>query len=180
MDFYNNMSSLNELYEIHLRLLLITIAKGGYPHEIICFIYNNLLISQNLTPAKIYEHKSKIKLIHLCDEQCKLYYLESEIPDETIKTIFDTFKYILIFNTVEENIFIKPGDKKAKKRLKKIYKMPVGKTTLNDYFGSNPLNNIYDWVYRVLKNVKQEMINWEKKPYMELLNYCHKNLKNLR
>jgi len=155
--------------EQYFKLLVTTLWKGGYPHEIISFLLYKLHQDDPghgsiWSPKRIVRDLSHLKLIQLCD----IIEQEYPLPKDLAESIFYIIRNRML-NKLED--IIKPRDTSAKKRLQPILKLPVSVTRLKDYFQKIPDANISDWSYKVQKNVREVMTSegWIERSYEELL-----------
>ncbi len=172
-------------FEIYTKILLITLWKGGYPHEIVCCMFNKCFngwdhgMDQTTgsgdaggsawSPQKIVKELSDLPLEQSCARLEMEYVTFSALPENLVN---DCFRILArqMFKRVEE--IIKPMDREVRKRWEPILECVVGTTRLSDYFGNHPENNVSDWSYRVARRVKTALVreNWLEKPIEHLLN----------
>lgn len=171
-------------FEAYTKILMITLWKGGYPHEILCCMFNKCLSEWaeetdekaqldepkiiDWTPRRIVRELSDTSLSKLCTTLEKDYISLSVLPEELVSACFGLL-YRRMYMKVHE--IIKPSDHNAQERWSKILNRLVGETALCDYFGKSPEDNISDWSYRVLRTVRQFMVegDWLERPLEELL-----------
>ena len=171
-------------FEAYTKILIITLWKGGYPHEILCCMFNKCLSEWaeetdeeaelnepkiiDWTPRKIVIELSDTSLSKLCTSLEKDYISLSALPEELVSACFRLL-YQRMYMKVDK--IINPFDRVARKRWSKILNHFVGETALCDYFGKSPEDNISDWSHRVLRTVRQFMVegDWLERPLEELL-----------
>ena len=174
----------SDRFETYLKVLIITLWKGGYAHEIITCIFNkcfnreivekdssgNLKYSRQLIwpPRRIVAELSEIPLLKLCDRLENSYCEISHLPEDLISACFRLI-YFKMALTVEESI--RPNDQKAQKRWNVILDKYVGETTLSDYYGENPVANVTVWCHRVTTTVQKVLTDesWLDNPMEDLL-----------
>lgn len=157
---------MEEKVEIFLKFLVITLWKGGYPHEIFSFLISKYHQDdpEIWSPKRIVQELSQVNFIQLCDALEKSF----SFPKELTESLFLILRKRMV-NKLED--IIKPGDHSAKKRWQNILKTPVCLTCLADYFHRQPEDNISNWTYKVQENIKKLLITekWHERPYEELL-----------
>ena len=179
-------------FEKYTKLLIITLWKGGYPHEIIVCIFNKCFsevveaaVENEEGPQDVRERRlwppkrivgelSDVSLIELYEKLKQDYIADSALPKELVNDCFHLLG-VKMGKKVSETI--NPFDKNARKRWARISDKLVSKTTFRDYYGENPEDNIADWSYRVLQRVKKFIVenNWFERPIEELLKELFEN-----
>jgi len=176
--------SRDDFFELYLKVLTVTLWRGGYPHEIICCMLNKCFTDLGdgpyedggfdtsgkmaWPPRRIVKELSDIPLWKLCKNFQGTYCQESSLPEAVIDACFGLLNVKMY---VKVNEVINPSDQNARKRWAGILNERVGETTLRDYFGKQPEDNIANWSYQVLRRVKKIMVkeDWLNKPIEDLL-----------
>jgi hypothetical protein len=171
-------------FEAYTKILMITLWKGSYPHEILCCMFNKCLSEWaedtdektqldepkiiDWTPRRIVRELSDTSLSKLCTTLEKDYISLSALPEELVSACF---RLLYRQMNIKVGEIIKPSDHNAQERWSRILNRLVGETKLCDYFGGNPEDNISDWSHRVLRTVRQFMVeeDWLERPLEELL-----------
>ena len=149
-------------FEEYSKYLFLQLSKGGYPHEIICF-----LLKQNG-----FGLSNRDIIAILCDKRFTLYdiaaflavnYQPSILIDECFVSILDTELWnrvvVLCFRNLEIALnykvgdMIKSKDSTARRRWHSILQQKVGETRFDDYFGKDPSHDISNWVANVVRNL---------------------------
>ena len=162
---HNIASESSDLFVHYLQLLIITLWKGGYPHEILSCLCEKL----DWKPKMIVKQLADIQLFELYDMIIETYSITSDLPKDVLYVLFESILMPKLLKIVKH--ILKPKDQQAKVRWKNILFLPVGNTCLNDYFTKDPENNISNWTSNAHKNVKRalEKDQWLKRPYEDLL-----------
>ncbi len=180
------MEYIEEELEIHIKLLILTLWKGGYPHEILSFLFNHCIDGKTgeandgtapgrkvfWTPRGIVEELSEIPLARLCGILESEYIDRSGLPEPLINVCFTRFIHSKMIREVHG--IIKSKDRAARKRWAGILNNLSGETVLADYFGKNPAAGVSDWIYKVRQNVRAtiEKDDWLARPLEDLLDQC--------
>jgi len=178
----------SDMFENNLKIFIIILWKGGYPHEILSFLLSKAFqestdSSIKWPPKRIVEQASNALFIELCDaieNDCNFLkqsknFVGSFNFEDTVAVCFNILRCKL---GKKLSSIIKQKDYKTQKRLKDILELPIGLTCFNHYYSQNPENNIADWTYNVKKNITNVIIEerWLERPYNELLNEVVKSL----
>jgi len=172
-------------FEQYTKILIITLWRGGYPHEILCCMFNkcfggyhdnasepNKVDGQEQlfwSPRKIVNELSNISLAAL-SERLELEYITfSLLPEDLVNACFRILGIKMHKKVVE---IIKPMDRDVRKRWSRILESLVGKTVLSDYLSGHPEDNVSDWSYRVARKVNRVLIQekWLERPIEQLLD----------
>jgi hypothetical protein len=165
-------------FEIYTRLLVVTLARGGYPHEIIVCMFNKLFErperlpgggrAKRWPPARIVREKSTRALWRLAEELESDYAEAAALPPQIVTAVFQLLHRQMVCRLEQ---IIKPKDQTAKTRWVDIRQRFVGQTRLCDYYGRTPEADIANWSYKVFRNVRQAMLgeNWGRRPLEALL-----------
>ena len=174
-----------DVFEHFMKMLILTLWKGGYPHEIISLLYTKgFFTGYSSDPHEstadgsnprsgvanhVIREKSEIPLIILYEDLADHYSSQFDIYSETVETCFARLLFIRMYNKVGEAI--KPSDRSAKARWTTILGKLVGLTVLRDYFDRDPEHNLDIWAGRVRKRVRDLMIeeDWFNRPLESLL-----------
>lgn len=160
--------------ELAIKSFIIALWAGGYPHEIICFLLRHLIVDDSednhLDSSKIEKKLSSIPLKKLIRTIKNKLISQSKLPSDIIDSAFFKIEFLM---DVKLAYIIKPADKSAKNRWKKILHKMVGETTLQDYFGSNPEQNINYWAYSVKKRIIRAFFEggWKDRSLKDLCIY---------
>jgi hypothetical protein len=132
------------------KLLMITMAKGGYPHQLIAFGFNKLL---RYGPQRITKELSQERLGSLFEELKNEYSQESRLPQEIINKCFRPLgdKLAESFSRIRD-----PHDSSTTIQFPCKDDQPTGKTCLLCYYGSDPEANISDWCNKVKEKTIRE------------------------
>jgi len=179
-------------FELHMKVLIITLWKGGslhkdkegsYPHEIICFMLNKCFEREVIhdeevvqspgakawPPKRIRDEKSKTPLWRLGKDLENNFIAKTFLPADIVSDCF----YFLHRQMIKKvNEIIHKKDQTAPNRWSHILTRFVGETTLKDYYGDDPTDDISKWSHKVLIKIKEAFIDddWLNRPYEELLN----------
>lgn len=182
------MDNYEEQLEIHIKVLILTLWKGGYPHEVLSFLFNNcigrgihepMVDSGSLepngtfwTPRKIAGELSEIPLARLCGILEERYLAESNLPESLVNVCFTRFLHSKVVEKVDD--LIKFKDRSARRRWAGILDQLSGETVMADYFGRNPNASISDWIYKVRQNIRTtiQKEDWLNRPLDDLLERC--------
>ena len=167
----------SSLFEAYTRMLLITLWKGGYLHEILAFLLSTCLQDRSdpdceneaWTPQAIYQKLSDIPLYKLCKWIENEYVSISGLPESHVSACF---RLLYRKTDIQVREMINPHDQHAGKRWARIFEKSVSETTFNDYYGKNPSGNISNWTYNVSVRVKKFVVDnhWQERPFEELLS----------
>lgn len=172
-------------FEMYTKLLLITLWRGGYPHEIVCCMFNKCFdtweqridedtepenpVGRVWSPKRIVGELSDVPL----EKSSALLEMEyitcSSLPEDLVSDCFRILGRQMQKRVVD---LLKPMDRDARKRWPEILDCIVGKTRLDDYFGHHPEDNVSDWTYRVARRVKRAIMQeqWLERPIEQLLD----------
>lgn len=173
-------------FEIYTKLLIITLWKGGYPHEIVTSVFSKCFVetlkvrdneegeSQKTQekviwpPRRIVKDLSEVSLFQLSKKLEEDYISASSLPGELVSDCFQ-----LLNKEMRKKVHevINPNNHGAWKRWSNILENLVGETTLQDYYSKRPEDNIADWSYRVFRRVGKYVTdkNWLQRPFEDLL-----------
>ncbi len=178
--------------ELYMKLLIVAFWKGGYPHEIMVFMFNKLFDRDAVTetfaqgparsgkkawpPRRIVKEKSERLLWHFCMDLEREYIFSSSLPRENVSACFQLLYRRMVFPLDK---IIKPEDQTARKRWKDVLKRPVAETTLRHYYGKKPDADISNWSYKVLRRVRRVIVDegWLSRPYETLLEEAAKSFR---
>ena len=110
-------------FELYMKLLVITLARGGYPHEIIVCMFNKLFDGQarapgagstkRWPPARIVSEKSKKPLWRLAEDLERDYTDAAALPPQVVTAAFQLLHRQMVCR-IEQ--IVKPKDQTAKTR----------------------------------------------------------------
>ena len=175
----------SEDLEVYTKILLTTLWKGGYVHEIIVCLFNKCFthsppphagndsptrpMGPLWPPRRINRELADIPLISLAQMLVTHYVDASSLPQDLVRDCF-----LLVFDKLVMTVAdtIDPSDQYARKSWAAMLHKSTGETTLRDYFGKDPEDSISKWTYRVMQKVRREDMNnqWLKRPIEDLLN----------
>ncbi len=188
----NHNTGAPDEFELHMKLLIVALWRGGYPHEIMVFMFNKLFERDASTengdqgvgrsgkkawpPRRIVREKSDRQLWHLCRDLEREFLFESNLPGEVVSACFQLL-YRNMLSPLDK--IIKPEDQTARRRWKGVLGRFVAETTLRDYYGKKPEADISNWSYKVLRRVRSVIVDegWLSGPYETLLTEAAKSFR---
>ncbi len=162
-----NIDAKSKLLDDCIKMLLILLAKGGYPHEILVFLLTKGFYVDDFAERDPEKGEFKIQPKFIVENLADTYLWELTIlvldrfqqntrvfPPELLGACF--MKFCARLEKKVSDIARATGS--APKRWKAFAHRPVAKTCLRDYFGTNPPANIADWSHRVQKRMREIMV----------------------
>ena len=186
MVTFNSKDTLTpDEFEKYTKILIATLWKGGYPHEVMVCIFNKCFVEvaedvdEKREPQKSKERKmwppqriakelSDTSLGELSNKLKEDYIAASSLPEELVR---DCFRLLDVKMQRIVSEIINPSDRSARKRWAKIMDKLVGETTLLEYYGGSSEDNIADWSHQVLRRMERFLVenNWLERPLEEFL-----------
>ncbi len=138
------------MFELFENTLKTTLTEGGYPHQIIVFLFRWL----GWKPREIAKELSEALLRPLEERLERDYRSESGTPENYVRDRFQPLR-----ENMSRRVHEAITDRVSLDLLKEILEKLVGDTILQNYYSEVPEDSIYNWIYRVKLRVLKEMID---------------------
>ncbi|MEN1760246.1 sigma factor [Anoxynatronum sibiricum] len=155
-----------EVKEWYTRLLRTLMTEGGYPHQVLAFLYSRVIHCSEDTsertsgyPAKTAQQQGHLPLGSLHRQAAGHYSQKSHLNHEEVSTCFQALQPAL--NTLLETLFQKAGDtvSLAWAREHNLHHTPSKHTRLADYTRADKLEKaVTDWSYKVARRLKKNLM----------------------